>query len=252
MNMAESTVSMRDDDVQSGTSPDPSLIGLCPYLMAADGGWRSSTAAREHRCTGVSPPAPLPAEKQRRLCLTPEHDTCATYVAVRAARSTTPGRAEVLSRPLTRTTPVVLDHGRMAVRLPALRDNRVVSQGLLVGVMGIAFAAIVLARQSGSNGSVVDGSPTPVASVRPLASPSASPRREPTVAPSPSVVPPAAPSAAPASPRPSAQSATYKVRSGDTLMVIAARFGTTAKVLIQLNAIKDPALLRIGQVLLLP
>ena len=140
----------------------------------------------------------------------------------------------------------------MAVRLPALRDNRVVSQGLLVGVMGIAFAAIVLARQSGSNGSVVDGSPTPVASVRPLASPSASPRREPTVAPSPSVVPPAAPSAAPASPRPSAQSATYKVRSGDTLMVIAARFGTTAKVLIQLNAIKDPALLRIGQVLLLP
>lgn len=140
----------------------------------------------------------------------------------------------------------------MAVRLPALRDNRVVSQGLLVGVMGIAFAAIVLARQSGSNGSVVDGSPTPVASVRPLASPSASPRREPTVAPSPSVVPPASASAAPASPRPSAQSATYKVRSGDTLMVIAARFRTTVKVLIQLNAIKDPALLRIGQVLLLP
>ena len=252
MNVAESRSSVPAATVPPGTSSDPSTIRLCPYLLAADGGWRSSTAAREHRCTGVSPAAPLAAEKQRRLCLTPEHLTCATYVAVRAARPTTTGRAEALSRPIARTTPVVLDHGRMTARPPSLRDNRLVSQGLLVGIMGIAFAAIVLARQPDSNGSVIESSPTPVVSVRPLASPSASPTLEPTVAPSTSVGPPPTASAVPATPGPSAQTATYKVRQGDTLTGIAARFGTTAKVLIQLNAIKDPALLRIGQVLLLP
>ena len=220
--------------------------------MAADGGWRSSTAAREHRCTGVSPAVPLADEKQRRLCLTPEHRTCATYVAVRAARSTTQGRAEVLSRVIARTTPVILDHGQLTIRLPALRNNRTASQGFLVGLMGIAFAGIVLARLSGSGGAAADGSPTPAASAIPSSSPSASPTPEPALTPSPSVAPPASASVAPASPGPSARSATYKVRQGDTLTVIAARFGTTAKVLIQLNAIKDPSLLKIGQVLLLP
>jgi LysM repeat protein len=44
----------------------------------------------------------------------------------------------------------------------------------------------------------------------------------------------------------------YKVRSGDTLTAIAARFGTTVRVLAQLNGISDPSRLRIGQVLKLP
>ncbi len=220
--------------------------------MAADGGWRSSTAAREHRCTGVSPAAHLAAEKQRRLCLTPEHLTCATYVAVRAARPTIQGRAAVLSRVIARTTPVILDHGQLTLSLPALRNNRTASQGLLVGLLGIAFAGIVLARLSGSGGAAADGSPMPSASAIRSSSPSALPTPEPAVTPSPSVAPPVSASAAPASPVPSTKSATYRVRQGDTLMVIAARFGTTAKVLIQLNAIKDPSLLRIGQVLLLP
>ncbi len=49
--------------------------------MASDGGWRASTPAREHRCTVVTPPAILAAEKQRRLCLTAEHVGCSTYLA---------------------------------------------------------------------------------------------------------------------------------------------------------------------------
>ena len=45
---------------------------------------------------------------------------------------------------------------------------------------------------------------------------------------------------------------TYTVKKGDTLSEIAARFGTTVKVLQELNDIKDPRLLQVGQVLKLP
>ena len=55
--------------------PVPTARPICPYLAAADGAWRSTTAAREHRCAAVTPPALLAAEKQRRLCLTADHAT---------------------------------------------------------------------------------------------------------------------------------------------------------------------------------
>jgi LysM repeat protein len=42
------------------------------------------------------------------------------------------------------------------------------------------------------------------------------------------------------------------VKSGDTLSAIAARFGTTAAVLMRLNNIKDARTLRVGQALKLP
>jgi LysM repeat protein len=51
-----------------------------------------------------------------------------------------------------------------------------------------------------------------------------------------------------ATPRPT----TYKVRSGDNLSAIAARFGTTVAELSALNNIENPSLIRVGQVLKLP
>ena len=45
---------------------------------------------------------------------------------------------------------------------------------------------------------------------------------------------------------------TYTVRRGDTLSGIATRFGTTWQVLAEINGIKDPGRLRVGQVLDLP
>ena len=56
----------------------------------------------------------------------------------------------------------------------------------------------------------------------------------------------AAPTKAPTATR------TYRVKSGDTLSAIAARFGTTAAVLMRLNNIKDARTLRVGQALKLP
>jgi LysM repeat protein len=45
---------------------------------------------------------------------------------------------------------------------------------------------------------------------------------------------------------------TYKVKSGDTLVGIAAKFSTTTKAIADLNGITNPASLKTGQVLKIP
>jgi LysM repeat protein len=243
--------------------PDRSALPeLCPYLGTLDGSWRSATAVRDHRCLAVSPPVQLAAEKQRRLCLVADHVTCATYGAAIASRAPS-SRQDGHSRPVARMTPVILDHGRFDLRLPAIRTDRGTGQAALVGVLGIALVAILLARPSGNAGAIgPDGSPSAGATVAATEVAVA-----PTVEPSPEVSstaapatpqPTPAPSQAPASAAPATSSepatsgATYKVKSGDTLSAIAARFGTTTRILVRLNGITDPSRLKVGQVLKLP
>ena len=50
-------------------------------------------------------------------------------------------------------------------------------------------------------------------------------------------------------PAPSNSSTTYTVKSGDTLSVIASKFGTTANTICQLNGISNPNVIYVGQVL---
>ena len=52
--------------------------------------------------------------------------------------------------------------------------------------------------------------------------------------------------------KPAADPTTYKVKRGDTLSDIATKYQTTWQVLAELNDIKDPGSLRVGQVLQLP
>src|SRR5215217_5453065 len=68
-------------------SVDVSLPRGCPFLLAEGGGWRLDLPSRDHRCAAFVPPAPLSPEKQARLCLTPTHTACATYLASMAART---------------------------------------------------------------------------------------------------------------------------------------------------------------------
>lgn len=236
---------------------DPGMIGVCPYLAAADGAWRSVSVAREHRCGAVAPPAPLAAEKQRRLCLTSDHMGCATFEAARASRPIAHDRAPTLPRPLARMTPVVLDHGRLAVTMPSLRADHLSGQAVLVALMCIAFAAIILARLTGGGvpAGAGDASPSPQATAR--ANSSAQTLAPATAKPVSSA--PATQSAVPdssatsASPRPSTTGTrTYKVKAGDTLIGIAAKFGTTPKAITKLNGITNASSLKIGQVLQIP
>jgi LysM repeat protein len=239
--------------------PGRPFSGVCPYLASVDGGWRSSTVAREHRCGAVSPPAPLAAEKQRRLCLTHDHVICATYDAARAARPVAHDRLPVLPRPIARTTPVVLDHGRIAIGMPAFHSDRPVWQAILIGILAIAFAAVVLTRvtDGGTSGSTTGASHSPGQSVTASAAASGTAPSQDvsTAGPSGAVdsTPGSGASAGPSDPGASAVARqTYKVKTGDTLVGIAAKFGTTPKAIATLNGITDPTSLHAGQVLKIP
>src|SRR5262245_28231278 len=233
-----------------------SLTGICPYLAAVDGDWRSSSVAREHRCRAVAPPAPLAAEKQRRLCLTADYPMCATFEAARAARPVAHDRLPVLPRPLARTAPVVLDHGRLSMSSPVLRADRTTIQVVLIALLVIAFAAIVLARVASGDAAGAIGSPSPAATVVPAGGGSAVPAtRAPASTPSSSTSsdPSSGPTGNTSSPAPDPSvTQTYKVKTGDTLVGIAAKYGTTPRAIADLNGIANPASLKVGQVLKIP
>jgi len=234
-------------------SPPRSLTGICPYLVAVDGGWRSSTVAREHRCQAVSPPAPLAAEKQRRLCLTGDYPLCATFEAARAARPVAHDRLPTLPRPLARTAPIVLDHGRLAVGVPEVRANRTTVQAILIALLVIAFAAVVLTRYASGGASAGPGaSPSSgAAASQPAVAGSLAPSGQPEASADPTPV--ASGATAPSDgPTASGATQTYKVKSGDTLVGIAAKFDTTPKAIADLNGITNPASLKVGQVLKIP
>ena len=215
----------------------------------------------------VNPPVPLALEKQRRLCLVDAHLGCATYGAAEASRDAA-GQPVTPNRPIARMTPVILDRGRFDLRMPAIHADRTSSQVVLVGVLGVALAAILVARPSGDGGTVTaSGSPSPSTNAADPTNAAAAPTRNPTTQPTeplpsdePAPTPDATTSATPvASPTPTPQptepvtsGATYKVKSGDTLSAIAARFDTTVRVLVDLNAIDDPSRLKVGQILKLP
>lgn len=198
------------------------------------------------------PPAPLAADKQRRLCLTDQHPTCATFEAARAARPAGPERIATLPRPLARTLPVVLDHGRIAMAVPALRTDRTTGQAILILLMALAFVAIILAKLSGGSApAVVAGaSSTPGQTAGLSAGPTVPASGSATTSPTASTSPSAGSSGSTPSSAPVSQ--TYKVKAGDTLIGIAAKFGTTPKAISQLNGITNPSSLKVGQILKIP
>jgi LysM repeat protein len=153
-------------------------------------------------------------------------------------------------RQFARTTPVVVDRGRASFGLPSLGDRRQLGQIGLVVLMIAALVAVLLVRtgQPESPGLAGAGSPSPHASLRP--SPKVSPN--PTVQPSSTSGPGSSAPAQSPRPSPSSKQQTYKVKSGDTLSSIAARFHTTAKIIEQINALKSPFVIHPGEVLKVP
>ncbi len=250
-----------------GRQVTPRLDDICPYLTTEGRAWRSATPVPEHRCSALEPPAPLASAKQRRLCLQAAHRTCATFLAAEGQLAslagvetgpptppaTVPRRAIEGRWRFTTTTPLVVE--RAPSFLPVVAGLGPGQIGLVVLAL-VAFGAIVLARSPSSADQTGSSEPTPT----PIASSQVSPSAPASPSPaSPSVEPSAEPSAGPSaspalspSPTPAASFRTYRVRAGDTLSTIAARFGTTVKALADLNGIADPSLIRVGQLLLIP
>lgn len=241
---------------------------LCPFVGVEDRAFRVAAASPDHRCTAIVPPTPLSVDKQRRLCLTPSHRDCATFVAATggaeagspqgsaAAAVTTVG--DVVTRwAIGRTSPVVLDQGRVGSSVPPLRIGRPSGQLALGGLLALAFAAVAAAGLSSGGPSPAGAvaSETPPSSVATtLPSPSATSSA--VASPTPSAIPAkptTSPSQPPTTPKPSlGATRSYRVKTGDTLAEIAAKFGTTVTVLKELNGIADPRRIQIGQVLRIP
>jgi len=228
---------------------------ICPFLVSADLSWRAATASREHRCTAVVPAQALALDLQRELCLAEAHRVCDRFVAAARSRSIAPGTIRSVDprrhRPIARTMPLLLERGRVHSPLPSVRLRGSIAQIGVFGLLGFSLAVILAARLVPS-GPPAAPSSKPAASVEALVGAPASLAApiavaSPSSEPSPSVsAPSVGPSLSPAATR------TYRVRKGDTLLAIAARFGTTARAIMTANGITRPDALRIGQVLTVP
>lgn len=215
-------------------------LAACPHLRSVDGPWHAATPSRAHRCALLASGRPT-LDRQRLHCLGPAHVECPTWLEAHAGGASPRSHGGFVA-----TAPVVLEGPGLAIG-PRRSARRLVGP-ITVVVVGVALVGFVLARgplAPGSSGAGDDGpSATPIASPTPS---SATPA--PTASLEPSATPAATATPAPAAtPRPR----TYRVKPGDTLGAIAARFGTTVKELAALNGITNPSLIRVGQVLQLP
>jgi LysM repeat protein len=127
-----------------------------------------------------------------------------------------------------------------------------------VAAVGVAAAATAVAggfNAFGPRGELAGGesptttiapSPTALPTANPTAQPTAEPTEQHTAQPSanPTRPPRGSPSAAP-------EAQTYVVKQGDTLSLIATRFGTSVEAIVQANGLPSDVI-NIGQVLIIP
>jgi LysM repeat protein len=238
----------------------PATDAVCPYLIAASGGWRSALPHRDHRCGAVDPAALLSADKQRRLCLSLAHQSCPTYGAARGSRAAAiaPGvdpavlaAVEAARRPVARSAPLILEQPRLTQRRAGWPLDRAVSQIAVVGLMVVAVALVAIARLAAGGPGATSGSPSAAASVAIVAgTPSPPPIESPS--PATSGLDPSQ-SAGPSAPAASAPTfrTTYTVRANDTLVGIAKQFGTTVPAIKKVNNLTSNTI-HTGQKLKIP
>jgi LysM repeat protein len=235
------------------TSAPEIAAAICPYLSSAGGSWRSAAPSKDHRCLALSPPAAQPTDKQRRHCLSADHDHCSIFRAARTARETSlaagadPRRvasADEARRPLPRTAAVLLEPPRLVDQITRLQFDRAPGQLALVALMILAFGVVALSRLSAGGAPAASPGPSFVAIGPSVPLPTPSPT---TV-----VLLSAPPSAAPSPSAGPSFRTTYKVKKGDTLQGIAAKYKTTVAAIRTLNDLKSTSTIHTGQVLKIP
>ena len=226
---------------------------ICPFLaLAADGRTVTDGVDPDHRCHALVPAPTLSREMQAQVCLTERHRTCERFVAGLRA-------SETVATDFARTRQVVEpDAGwRGAARRGRSGGRRAAGPLALVAVLALSVgtaAAIGGVRAIGGTGVTASpsSSPTLPIVVVPSASqaPTPLPTLEPTPAPTPTLTPTPSLAATPA-PTPIPQR-TYVVQAGDTLSVIANRFGTTVAAIQRANNLASADVITVGQVLVIP
>lgn len=140
-------------------------------------------------------------------------------------------------------------HGSMRMQASDENPNRVRAPlvvGIVAGLHMLAVSGFLMIQGCGTKQPAVEPPPAPVMPPRgDAALPPA------TVLPRPSFQPPVAVEQAPATLE-AGTVQTYTVANGDSLSRIAKRFGVSVNEIMQLNGIKDPNKIRVGQSLKLP
>jgi LysM repeat protein len=225
---------------------------ICPYLALADDGRTVADGFDpEHRCHALAPPAPLERSRQVQLCLTEAHARCERFAAARtawlAASSGLPRVAPDVDFGRTR---LVLEPEAAWRNLSSSPTARFTRPALLVAIVALAVVGLlVLSSVFGIlGGAPGDDSPTPSPSTSLPASDSPSPVLG-SSAPSPSAS--AAVASVPPVETPAPSPQIYIVQQGDTLNLIAQRFGTTVAAIQAANNLTGTEI-NVGQELIIP
>jgi LysM repeat protein len=221
---------------------------ICPFLvLAADRRTVVDGYDPEHLCNALTPAEALDRVRQTQLCLTEAHASCERYLAARSVQLAAVGG---LPRPAPdlafQSTRQILDPEPAWRNLSPGGRSRPSSRALLVGgVGGAAALAVAVSSIAGVFGGGASPSPspsTPGSSASSLAGPTPSLTSTGSSAPSLSPTTPASVAATPIS---------YVVQSGDTLGLIAARFGTTVDEIMVTNGLTSDVITP-GQELTIP
>ncbi len=237
------------------------MEATCPFAVGAESGARSGVSGSGVRCAALHPSVRVRADRQRRLCMTPDHARCQSFLSAREE-----GREDLADRTDAGSfwsgpagSLVALEPDRAHQRDGVTGSSPRGRQALLAALVVVAFAVLAAARLAAPSvtpsRSPGTGSPSPVAAETAVpsatASPEATPSPQGSVVPSPTPVASASP-ARTAAPSPSAPPrTTYTVRAGDTLFGIATRFGTTVRALKAANGLTSSTI-HVGQVLKIP
>lgn len=235
---------------------------ICPFLALSDD-HRTAIDGYDpdHACHARRPPEPLDRARQAELCLVEAHRKCEYYVAYlsehAAAAAASPMPASDTSVARTRLV-FEQDARRIRPSGPAAFGTSPRRWLIAGGIAAVGVAAAATAAGGGFNGLV--GMAGPSESAGPASS-------NPTVTPAPTQVPTSEPTPAPtasstptpsSSPTPQSTAATTPeprtdvVQEGDTLSLIANRFGSSVSAIQAANGIDDPDEIRPGQVLVIP
>lgn len=251
---------------------------ICPFLALADD-LRSAADGYdpEHRCRAVSPVRAIERSVQVSFCLSEAHSRCPLFVersrAAGGGVGSTESESPVAADLALASTRLLVEPGRwsgLGRRGPGRRLGIGVAGALVIllvagatvyagGLPRVAalFSALtapaaspLLPGGAGRSGNPASVPPSSAADATPTVLPTAIPSYGESVGPSPTAVvlsPTVAPSASATAP-----GRTYVVQAGDTLSLIATRFGTTVAALKAANRIRDANAILIGQTLVIP
>lgn len=235
---------------------------ICPFLaLIADHRTAIDGYDSDHACHARTPPEPLDRARQAELCLSEAHRQCEYYLAYVSEHA---AAAAVVPMPaadthIARTRLIVeQEPRRLAARAQAPFATSPRRWLVAGGIAAVGVAAAATVAGGGFNGLVGEAAGTATPRPTDTAAPSPPlPTASPTAIPTPSSTPrqqtarPTATQRPPRTPEPTPEPQTYVVQAGDTLSLIATRFGTSVSALEAANGLHSDVI-NVGQVLVIP